>query len=254
VEGVRHGYPAGDPEDRWREREGNVVAAPVSVGMLKNILHEYRRNSRPADDLAHVRVRRHAPDAQAARTAEVQSSLASALRDMQSKQQEVRKQLAAHIAKEAGMTLTGLTDAASVVPHPRAGVVQAVAHNDPEALNYAAAWYGMLAREPRLTVFHAGDQGGDILHVTNSPLGVSQILEAAGEHRLPGVTVSPDGGLHVLDPGGRNTRGVLGFLQAVRATKPQSHRGTAHRIGAASGDASDSRAAYRDVIKKFQVA
>lgn len=190
-------------------------------------------------------------DAQAARNPAGPSGLAQALKDLQSQRQVVRKQLAARIAQEAGVQLAAVLDSASIIPHPRAGIVQQLQHNDRDTLNYAAAWYGMLAREPRLTVFHEGD-GNDVLHVTNSPLGVSQILEAAGQHRLPGVSVSPKGAIHVVDAGGQNTSGVMRFLQDVRAVRPNTVRGEAHRIGSASGDPSDSRAAYRDVIKNFQ--
>lgn len=243
--------PAGQITDR---RQVDHVTAAVTPEVLRAIKEEYEPNITPETDWAGPEVvvsRRQTPDAQAARVEVTRTSLASALRDMKSQRQQVRRQLAAHVAKEAGMTLTSLADAASVIPHPRAGLVQAIQHNDPDAVNYIASWYGMLAREPRLTVFHPGE-GNDVLHVTNSPLGVSQILETAGRHGLPGVAVSPDGGLHVLDSGGRNTRGVLGFLGDVRGGRPAIHRGTAHMLGAASGDDRQSRQAYRETIKKFQ--
>lgn len=180
------------------------------------------------------------------------SSLATALRDVKSKRQLIRRQLARQVAQEAGLKLVGLSDAASLAPHPRAGVVQAYQGHDPDTVAYAAAWYGMLSQSPRLTVFHENPGGGDVLHVTKSPLGISQILDTAAQQGLTGVTAGGDGTVHVLDPGGKAARQVAQFLAATRSQRPTSYRGTAAQVGSDTGDPRQARDNYRRAIKNFQ--
>jgi hypothetical protein len=184
---------------------------------------------------------------------ESSGSIGTAVNELLSNRQRVRRAIAQKIAQEAGLTVLGMSDAASLLPRPRASVVQQIGHDDYDTATYAAAWYGMLAREPRLTVFHEG-QGNDFLHVTKSPLSVSQILDAAAKAGLPGVTVSPDGVVHSYNPGGNLSRKIVGFHKMIRASRPETIKGTGHQIGARTGTESQARREYREIIKKFQGA
>jgi hypothetical protein len=188
-----------------------------------------------------------------ARNPNVLNSFADAIRDTLSQRQIVRRRLASRIAQEAGLDLSALHDVAAINPRPRASVVQVYNHQgEPEAIRYAAAWYALLAREPRMTVFHEDPNGPDFLHVWKTPLGTDQVLGAASRIGLPGVAVGIDGSVHVHNPGGQYGKQVEMLQQVTRAADLGHHRGTGHRIGTGSGDAKDARQAYRDVIRQYE--
>lgn len=189
------------------------------------------------------------------RKVESSGSVATALRDLLSKRQAARRQLAVKLAGEAGLKIAGLTDVASLDPHPRASVVQTVAHGgDHDVVDLAASWYGLLAQEPRLTVFHEEPQGPDRLHVAKSPMGVSQILATAAASGINTASVGKDGTVHTLDHGGNDTARINAFHAAIGAAQPQAVKGFARQLGSGLGDQSKARRAYREAIKNFQGA
>jgi hypothetical protein len=182
-------------------------------------------------------------------------SFANALRDVLSKRQGVRRLVAQQVMSEAALHLQKLVDVAALGPQTRASVVQAIGHqNEPDAVNYAAAWYGLLAKEPNLTVFHEQPDGKDLLHVWKTQAGTDQVLAAATQLGLDGVSVGLDGTVHVHNPAGHQSKQAAQLAKATNASDFATVRGSGHRIGSGQGSAADSRAAYRDVIRAYEAA
>lgn len=147
--------------------------------------------------------------------------------DANSQAQDIRKFIAAKIAKEARLKLVGLEDARG---QDTSGVVQAYeAPGDEEGVDYAAAWYGLLTNQPKVTTFHENDQGPDTFYKWKVAGDPDQALKT-----LPsGTLVDKSGWAHYLDKGSKQP------VEGVQGAK-----GTAVTM--------QGRQGYRDFIKKYQ--
>lgn len=147
--------------------------------------------------------------------------------DANSQAQDIRKFIAAKIAKEARLKLVGLEDARG---NDVSGVVQAYeAPGDEEGVDYAAAWYGLLTNQPKVTTFHESDNGPDTFYKWKVAGDPDQALKTLP----PGTLITKDNFAHYLDRGSQkpvdNVPGVKGTAVTMQG-RPQ----------------------YRDLIKRYQ--
>jgi len=147
--------------------------------------------------------------------------------DAASKAQDIRKFIAAKIAKEARLKLISLQEARG---NNTAGVVQAYeAPGDEEGVDYAAAWYGLLTNQPSVTTFHESDQGPDTFYKWKVAGDPDEALKTLP----PGTIITKDNFAHYLDRGSQkpvdNVPGVKGTAVTMQG-----------------------RQGYRDFIKRYQ--
>lgn len=161
--------------------------------------------------------------------------------DGMSNQQSTRRKLAAKIAIQAGLKLQALINART---QSQAGVLQTYGHeNEPDAVDYAAAWYGLLSRSPRLTSFHVHDGGPDTYHTWKTGLDPDRVLEAAQGLGLNAVVTS-GGSVSVLDAGNQAASPISALKEATYARAPLSEPGTAKAFA--------SRDDYRNSIRAYE--
>lgn len=126
----------------------------------------------------------------------------------------------------------------------------------PERVRFAAAWYGLLAQEPRLTVFHPAENGEDALHVLTSPHPSQHVADYLRRAGVKGYAIEANGTgsrAYVYDAGGgADLKNITGGLNASYSRIP----GTGSRLGSRSGaDAdADARADYRTAIRDYEAA
>lgn len=161
--------------------------------------------------------------------------------DSLSRQQGVRKRLAARIALQAGLKLQELQDART---QDQAGVLQTYGHdNEPDAIDYAAAWYGLLTRAPRLSTFHVHEGGPDTYHTWKTSLNPDRVLAAATGLGLNAVVTSA-GDVAILDRGNAADAPITTLKEATYATAPRRETGTAKPFG--------GRDDYRATIRGYE--
>lgn len=161
--------------------------------------------------------------------------------DSLSLQQKVRRKLAAKIALEAGLKLQALVDART---QDHASVLQAYGHeNEPDAIDYAAAWFGLLTKAPRLSAFHVHDGGPDTYHTWHTPLDPDSVLNTATGLGLNAVVTS-NGSVAVLDRGNQAAEVINRLKESTNADRPISEPGTAKPFA--------SRDDYRATIRAYE--
>lgn len=161
--------------------------------------------------------------------------------DAISTQQTTRRKLAAKIAIQAGLRLQALQNART---NTQAGVTQVYGHdNEPDAVDYAAAWYGLLSRSPRLTSFHVHDGGPDTYHTWKTSANPDTVLATAQRLGLNAVVTS-EGHVSVLDQGNQSAAPVSALKEATYANTPVSEPGTAKPFA--------SRDDYRASIRAYE--
>lgn len=158
-----------------------------------------------------------------------------------SRQQGVRRKLAAKIALQAGLRLQALLDART---ETQAGVLQTYGHeNEPDAVDYAAAWYGLLSRSPRLTSFHVHEGGPDTYHTWKTSADPDTVLRTAKGLGLNAVVTSA-GDVAILDRGNAADAPITTLKEATYATAPRRETGTAKPFG--------GRDDYRATIRGYE--
>jgi hypothetical protein len=170
---------------------------------------------------------------------------------LDTKNSNLRVTLAKRILAEA--QLRGRVSQATAIDpsRSRASVYQTVHHaGEPDAVRYAAAWYGLLAKEPRQTIFHVDPQGDDRVHVLTTNATPDVFQRAAGIHGITNAT-KLDNHYHIFDPAGQLTEQVRNLGSQLNAIY-SSFRGTGHRIGTGSGSDADARESYRTVIEQYE--
>jgi hypothetical protein len=244
TDGVRHGTPVTSEGDIGYWPKG--VSAPVSLAKLKEILASYPRGT-------HVQPGAWRPHELPFHKVQTPEQLArvDATRDVLSKSQTVKAILSHKIMQEAGLRLLRSENVTTTGPTARASLVQEIGHDaEPEAVNYAAAWYGMLAKEPHLTVFHEDPQGNSTLHVWKSPLGPDHIVDAADRMGLPGVSVGQDGNVYALSADQKFLPAIRQLQGATNANNTAVHKGNMTSLG--GGNESGARAKYREAIQAYE--
>lgn len=180
--------------------------------------------------------------------------LGSATRQSMSNSHDARLDLARKIVHEAGLSPASVRAAiAATGRQTRPSAVIAVQNSvSPEHAAYAAAWYGMLAGEPAMTVFHPGE-GQHMLHIMDTPHPTDHVVNFLTKAGVPSFTVERRG------PGSRvyavSTDQSFDPWQLARGLDARHSRiaGQATRVGGGSDTAPDpsaaARAAYRDTIR-----
>lgn len=158
-----------------------------------------------------------------------------------SKQQKLRRMVAAKIAQEARLRLVELRDART---QRQSGVLQAYDHpNDPEGVDYAAAWYGLLTDAPTLSTFHVHDGGPDTFHTWTTPSDPDRVLSAANRLGLNAVVTS-DGKVSVLDTGNQKPAVIQKLKEVTYANNPTAESGTAKPFA--------DRKSYYNTIQRYR--
>ncbi len=162
--------------------------------------------------------------------------LSRPLTDLLSKTQQAKRLLATRIAKEAGLKLEELLDARGL---DRSDVVQIYSHNnDHDGVNYAAAWYGMVSKAPRVRAFHTAPDGPDTLHRWKTTMKPEDVLSIAPE----GTLVTSDGRVTFLDAGSQMD--LTDLKRQTAATEDTAERGHT--------DTMNGRDSYRERIKQYE--
>ena len=246
---VRFVYRLGDVQSPGYHpyRRGTIMGAPHYAPDIA---------AREADRLAST-----FPEEEPVRLNRLSSGLPHALRELASRNQKAREEVARRLIRESGEqgTVTSV-----LAHHPelgfRASVLAALATDDSyarDASKYLGAWHGMLTQEPETVAFHAHEGGTDRLHVLHTsaqPEETTRVLQAAGISRFAlrphaaGSTafVYDGGGLHDLTPlASRLPNGSATFTS-----------GTGQRLGqgagADAGAGATPAAAYRDHIRSVE--
>lgn len=194
----------------------------------------------------------HDPKAQLARTPQADRGLARAVPEMGTKNAKLRVALAKHIIKESGLH-GNAWKSLFIGGDSRPSVLAAIQHSgEPDVIPYVAAWYGMLAQEPRLTVFHADPSGSDVMHSLTTGMKPSHIQRALQITGLPNAVVTGNK-VHLFDEGGRSSMKISRLAGALNA-RHTTHQGVGHRIGSGTGSDSHARTAYRDIIQRYEQA
>ncbi len=177
----------------------------------------------------------------------------SVVRD--SAQNKARVGVARRILTEAGLTPSRVVAA---LHHSPAGVrsstVQFVPHSDPETVRYAAAWYGLLAGEPKVTTFFPHSGGGDELHVLTTRQPAARTADAMKQMGV-GTFTTHGPRTYVVNPSPDEAA-----LLAAHARRTNARHsvipGYAYPVGGGEGAAADagSRSSYRSVIRDYEAA
>jgi hypothetical protein len=125
---------------------------------------------------------------------------------------------------------------------------------DDRATMYAAAWHGLLTRQPSILAFRSHPDGKDSLYQLRLPGGgdaISHNLTSAG---IIQKIMIPDGdGFRVLiHDQGKQMRPIVGRIAQESGTKVGEVSGTGHMVG--GSDMQQSRASYRKVIDQTEGA
>ena len=209
-----------------------------------HLLHpEYTGSVKHSDDGAEFTITR-TPKVKLAR------GLDAAVPAKSSTNNSVRAQLAHRILTEAGLR-GRISPAVYIGPDSRASVLQTVHHNnEPDAVRYVASWYGLLAKEPRLTVFHVDGAGQDRLHTITTNQSPDKVQAAARQHGIINLVQSGNR-YHVFDDNSQLSPSVQQLARTLNASHT-FHTGTGHRIGSGTGSASAARTAYRTIIQQYE--
>jgi hypothetical protein len=263
--GAQHSLSESHPAIRWTLGDYTTqFFAPVPREHLRGLLAAMP-NGKEREELTkyvghkgwYVTGGKGKKDAKLARPQPV-SSEPSARADMGDERQGKRRKIAMQILTEAGLTPAAVRN---VLAHSgdkgvRAAVLQLIRkHVHPARTRYAAAWYGLLSGEKRLTVFHPHPNGEDFLHVITSPVAsdtMANYLRGSG-HAVFSIEDRPGGGSRafIFNPLGKlNLDTVSEGLRASHSKLP----GYGYRIGSGEGADADARAAYRSVIRDYESA
>lgn len=185
-------------------------------------------------------------------------STAAGVGQLKSRTHDMRLNILRHVLKEARLTPSTVRAAlAGTKAGLKPSVIAAItAASSAEHAQYAAAWYGLLSGEPRLTTFHPGD-GEDSLHVIDTEHSADQSGDYARKAGVPTFAVEQRGSgsrLYVVNP--MSKIDVSPIVRGLNASH-SAIRGSATRLGAGEGadadaDAGAARAAYRTTIKDFE--
>lgn len=183
--------------------------------------------------------------------------LGSAVPQMTSRNENVRLQLIKKVLHEA--SLHGTPEPALYIDKDsRPSVVTKINHdNEPETIDYLGAWYGTLAQEPRLTVFHSDSNGADKLHILDTPAKPELVQRALQASGITGASLAGTK-LHLFDPAGKLTEQIT-HLGKLLGAQHSITNGIGRRIGSNPGkpgtpatQGADARKSYRDVISQFE--
>lgn len=178
----------------------------------------------------------------------VELARADVLADSSSQQQKSRMYIAAKIAREARLKLDLLK---SVRSESQAGVLQRITHNnEPEAVNYIAAYYGLLANQPRMATFHVGE-GPDTLHTWQTQQNPDHLLRQAAQMGIGHLNVSDDGYVIALDKQSNNPMAIQKLKESSNAVNPSAERGASTILGGRESPAAN-RKHYRDTIQAYE--
>jgi hypothetical protein len=178
------------------------------------------------------------------------NSFAGALRDLYTKQQQIRREIAGRILNQSGLSPNKLSDALHDVPHlSKPGVAQAIFK--PVSRDHsiaAAAKYGLESGQDSLLVFHGDPNGPDSLYAFDVPGGEDgrKLLDSAGLDRR--TLIPHNNGFRVVihDQGDQYRDKVQNLADQLNATVTES-RGSGDYIGADTSSA--AREQYRSIIR-----
>lgn len=182
----------------------------------------------------------------------------SATRELNSANNDVRVKLAHKVLMEGGLRGRVFPALSISDQDSRASTFQQIHHSgEPDAVRYLAAWYGLLAKEPKLTVFHVGQNGPDTLHMLTTQVAPDVMLNAA---RTLGINqmVKRGGQYIILDKGNQLTSSIARLKDHYNATVSR-YPGTSEQLGSSTGasstaSAADARTSYRNTIKHYESA
>jgi hypothetical protein len=182
-----------------------------------------------------------------------QETLASTVPQLKSSIQKTRELIAHKVMSEAGFQLEAAPLIHVTPETTRSTLLNIVQHpNDPAGVRYAAAWYGLLAKERALTAFHPRPDGQDSLHVldTHKKLpDIVRILKAAGVQRFSMQPKTLGARVFIFNPSStRNLDAVGGLLNASHSVI----RGVGDTFGSSAGTDADARAEFRRVISDYE--
>ena len=241
------------PIGNYHHPDEHPNAEEAALHGIMGVMHQYVDNSR-----VRVRLARKQP--------EPQQSLAGATAERTSQQTAARAQLARQVLKEAGLTPSAVRQ---VLAHEgkaglKAAILQMIAkHVHPARTRYAAAWYGLLSGERRLTVFHPHPKGEDLVHVITSPAASDQVAGYMQQAGVPRFVIDPDGGggtrAYVFDQKGQMGETMKRLAGGLNGSHT-AIRGFGYRLGAGEGSDADTGAAggaaarqsYRDTIRSYE--
>lgn len=125
---------------------------------------------------------------------------------------------------------------------------------DPNQLEYAAAWYGLLGHQKSMLTFQSHPQGPDsVYQIQVGEPDTKKVRESLDLHGLENRTIIPASGGHtilIVDGGRRLEANVRSFAGANNATVREA-RGRTSEVGGSS-DRVKSRAVYRDIIRRHE--
>lgn len=183
-------------------------------------------------------------------------SLATAVAESGGEKQKQLADLARQIFKEAGLSPASVrqvytNEGAKGI---RSSLVSIISkHVHPARTRYAAAWYGLLSGEPKLTVFHPHDKGEDTLHIITSPVPndvMSGYLQRSGLKSYSTEDTPVSGSrAYIYTPAGSEL--PAGLPEGLHASHT-ALRGFGYKLGSGTGSDADARANYRDTIRQYE--
>lgn len=185
------------------------------------------------------------------------SDFISAVRQIRSSNQEVRRQIAEQQYKKLGLSAL-VRDAIADAPHTAsANTAQAVDHNgDLDKVRAAAALYAQQTNSPQMLLFHEHTEGQDLLHkfdAEGSAEKLRQLLDSAGLNNRT-LSPTPTGwSVFVFDPQAQQHQKLLAFTQRA-GYNLETSRGTGERVGEGQeAEANkENRSDYRQFIRHYE--
>jgi DNA-directed RNA polymerase specialized sigma24 family protein len=129
--------------------------------------------------------------------------------------------------------------------------------DDPGKIDYLASWYGLLANQKSVLVFHPGHGGKDSFYTVTVPAtDLNQLRKVLDQYGLDYRTLVPKKGtieVAIYDPDRVNRDKVAQFTGAVSG-RIQESVGSGHLLGdsADNPDSAKARSAYRAVIDQYE--
>lgn len=243
-------------DSKWDESQHVTFQAPLTAEQHREFLRHMPAGAIKNQWVRHAHTMGWLEKKEKLARTQPHDSLATAVAESGGEKQKQLADLARQIFKEAGLSPASVrqvytNEGAKGIRSSLVSIISKRVH--PARTRYAAAWYGLLSGEPKLTVFHPHDKGEDTLHIITSPVPndvMSGYLQRSGLKSYSTEDTPGSGSrAYIYTPAGSEL--PAGLPEGLHASHT-ALRGFGYKLGSGSGSDADARANYRDTIRQYE--